>query len=160
MTAEGHRGKPFKTRSSSPKAQTGLHHFPPSIRHHRVFSLTQSRPDVNWVSAGRRRCGQLWKANVNQAASKTGSVVAQDCQSEAVEEKMCRRTLSSNQNIRQEKHLQNGIQSLKKYRDQVTAPASVRNASIVLYAPCFWDFSAWKAFRLSRGSLNGGSCAG
>ena len=91
----------------------------------------------NWIVQAGGGAGNYGK-NVNQAASKTVSVV------------------SSNNSI---KHLQNGIQIIEKYRDQLPTPASVRNRLSVCMHPACGIFRM-EGLQL-RGSATGEDlCAG
>ena len=84
----------------------------------------------NWIVQAGGGAGNYGK-NVNQAASKTGSVVAGTA---GRRWETLPAGLSNNNSI---KHLQNGIQIIEKYRDQLPTPASVRNRlSVCMHPAC------------------------
>ena len=103
----------------------------------------------NWIVQAGGGAGNYGK-NVNQAASKTGSVVPER------RWETLPAGLSSNNSI---KHLQNGIQIIEKYRDQLPTPASVRNRLSVCMHPACGIFRM-EGLQL-RGSATGEDlCAG
>lgn len=96
----------------------------------------------NWIVQAGGGAGNYLK-NVNQRASQAGSLVAGTAG--AAVGNIAGRLINNNSI----KHLQNGIQIIEEYRDQLPTAASVRDClSVCMHATCV--FSVWKAYTFAE----------